>query len=115
MQKDISIAQYEKSIQTAFQEVADGLAARQTYSDQLDAQRSLVAATQDYYRMAEHRYRTGADSNLVFLDAQRSLFSAQQGLINDRLAQLIAEVNLYTALGGSWKTESNPALALRTP
>ncbi|AZD93255.1 RND efflux system, outer membrane lipoprotein CmeC [Pseudomonas chlororaphis subsp. aureofaciens] len=65
--------------------------------------------------MAEHRYRTGADSNLVFLDAQRSLFSAQQGLINDRLAQLIAEVNLYTALGGSWKTESNPALALRTP
>ncbi len=65
--------------------------------------------------MAEHRYRTGADSNLVFLDAQRSLFSAQQGLINDRLAQLIAEVNLYTALGGSWKTESNPELALRTP
>ncbi|AZD22855.1 Multidrug efflux system, outer membrane factor lipoprotein OprM [Pseudomonas chlororaphis subsp. aurantiaca] len=115
LQKEITIAQYEKSIQTAFQEVADGLAARQTYSDQLDAQRSLVAATQDYYRMAEHRYRTGADSNLVFLDAQRSLFSAQQGLINDRLAQLIAEVNLYTALGGSWKEESNPALAQRTP
>ncbi|WP_025810298.1 AdeC/AdeK/OprM family multidrug efflux complex outer membrane factor [Pseudomonas chlororaphis] len=115
LQKDISVAQYEKSIQTAFQEVADGLAARQTYSDQLDAQRSLVEATQDYYRMAEHRYRTGVDSNLVFLDAQRSLFSAQQGLINDRLAQLIAEVNLYTALGGAWKAESNPALALRAP
>ncbi|MBP5078356.1 AdeC/AdeK/OprM family multidrug efflux complex outer membrane factor [Pseudomonas chlororaphis] len=115
LQKDITIAQYEKSIQTAFQEVADGLAARQTYSDQLDAQRSLVEATQDYYRMAEHRYRTGVDSNLVFLDAQRSLFSAQQGLINDRLAQLIAEVNLYTALGGSWKAESNPALAQRAP
>ncbi|UCR84274.1 AdeC/AdeK/OprM family multidrug efflux complex outer membrane factor [Pseudomonas chlororaphis] len=115
LQKDISVAQYEKSIQTAFQEVADGLAARQTYSDQLDAQRSLVEATQDYYRMAEHRYRTGVDSNLVFLDAQRSLFSAQQGLINDRLAQLIAEVNLYTALGGAWKAESNPALAQRAP
>ncbi|MGN7743757.1 AdeC/AdeK/OprM family multidrug efflux complex outer membrane factor [Pseudomonas sp. 22526] len=115
LQKDISVAQYEKSIQTAFQEVADGLAARQTYSDQLDAQRSLVAATQDYYRMAEHRYRTGVDSNLTFLDAQRSLFSAQQGLINDRLAQLIAEVNLYTALGGSWQAESNPALAQRAP
>ncbi|MGY4817735.1 AdeC/AdeK/OprM family multidrug efflux complex outer membrane factor [Pseudomonas chlororaphis subsp. piscium] len=115
LQKDISVAQYEKSIQTAFQEVADGLAARQTYSNQLDAQRSLVAATQDYYRMAEHRYRTGVDSNLVFLDAQRSLFSAQQGLINDRLAQLIAEVNLYTALGGAWQAEPNPTLAQRAP
>ncbi|OLF53512.1 AdeC/AdeK/OprM family multidrug efflux complex outer membrane factor [Pseudomonas chlororaphis] len=111
LQKDIGVAQYEKSIQAAFQEVADGLAARQTYNHQLDAQRDLVAATQDYYRMAEHRYRTGADSNLVFLDAQRSLFSAQQGLINDRLAQLIAEVNLYTALGGAWQEPADLALA----
>jgi multidrug efflux system outer membrane protein len=115
LQKDISIAEYEKSIQAAFQEVADGLAARTTYSHQLEAQRSLVEATQDYYRMAEHRYRTGVDSNLVFLDAQRSLFSAQQGLINDRLAQLIAEVNLYTALGGAWQAPPDPALALHTP
>ncbi len=102
LQKDIGVAQYEKSIQTAFQEVADGLAARQTFTDQLDAQRDFVAANQAYYDLAQHRYRSGVDSNLTFLDAQRSLFSAQQALIVDRLAQLVAEVNLYTALGGAW-------------
>lgn len=102
LQKDISVAQYEKSIQTAFQEVADGLAARQTFTDQLDAQRDFVAANQAYYDLAQHRYRSGVDSNLTFLDAQRALFSSQQALIVDRLAQWVAEVKLYTALGGAW-------------
>ncbi|MNH34951.1 putative efflux pump outer membrane protein TtgC precursor [compost metagenome] len=97
------MAQYQKAIQGAFQEVADGLAARATYQRQLQAQRDLVASNQRYYDLAEHRYRIGVDSSLTFLDAQRSLFSAQQGLINDRLAQLVAEVNLYAALGGGWQ------------
>jgi multidrug efflux system outer membrane protein len=107
IQKEISVARYEKSIQTAFQEVADGLAARQTYQQQLQAQRDLVEANQDYYRLAERRYRIGIDSNLTFLDAQRSLFSAQQALITDRLAQLASEVNLYKALGGGWLERSD--------
>ncbi|MCU0120068.1 efflux transporter outer membrane subunit [Pseudomonas sp. B2M1-30] len=102
LQKDITVAEYEKSIQTAFQEVSDGLAARKTYQEQLQAQRDLVQSTQDYYDMAQHRYRSGVDSSLTFLDAQRSLFSAQQTLITDRLGQLVAQVNLYTALGGGW-------------
>ncbi|MFF7707097.1 AdeC/AdeK/OprM family multidrug efflux complex outer membrane factor [Pseudomonas sp. NPDC007930] len=102
LQKDIGVANYEKAIQTAFQEVSDGLTARKTYVDQLQAQNDLVKASQDYYRLAERRYRIGVDSNLTFLDAQRSLFSNQQTLISDRLAQLQAEVNLYKALGGGW-------------
>ena len=106
LQKDMQVARYEKSIQTAFQEVADGLAARSTYQSQLQAQRDLVAASQRYHDLAQNRYRNGIDSSLTFLDAQRSLFSAQQGLINDRLAQLLAEVNLYAALGGSWEQQS---------
>ena len=105
LQKDVAIAEYEKSIQSAFQEVADGLAARSTYQQQLQAQRDLVQATQDYYNLAQHRYQNGVDSSLTFLDAQRSLFSSQQGLITDRLAQLVAEVNLYTALGGGWRAD----------
>ncbi|KAF1026604.1 MAG: Multidrug/solvent efflux pump outer membrane protein MepC [Pseudomonas sp.] len=105
IQKDITVAQYEKSIQTAFQEVANGLAARQTYTDQLAAQQDFVRANQKYYDLAQHRYRSGVDSNLTFLDAQRTLFSSQQALIVDRLAQLVAEVNLYTALGGAWGQE----------
>ncbi|MFJ4145225.1 AdeC/AdeK/OprM family multidrug efflux complex outer membrane factor [Pseudomonas sp. NPDC089734] len=103
LQKDINVATYEKAIQTAFQEVADGLTARQTYTEQMQAQNDLVQASQDYYRLAERRYRIGVDSNLTFLDAQRSLFSNQQTLISDRLAQLTAEVNLYRALGGGWE------------
>lgn len=101
IQKDINVAKYEKTIQTAFQEVSDGLAARKTFEEQLQAQRDLVQANQDYYRLAERRYRIGIDSNLTFLDAQRNLFSAQQSLITDRLSQLTSEVNLYKALGGA--------------
>lgn len=102
IQKDIGVANYEKSIQTAFQEVSDGLAARKTFDNQLQAQRDLVVANQDYYRLAERRYRIGIDSNLTFLDAQRQLFSSQQTLISNRLQQLTSEVNLYKALGGGW-------------
>ncbi|KPZ14094.1 putative transporter, outer membrane lipoprotein [Pseudomonas syringae pv. viburni] len=105
IQKDIGVANYEKAIQTAFREVADGLAARTTYAAQLQAQRDLVEASETYYRLAERRYRIGVDSNLVFLDAQRSLFSNQQSLISDRLAQLMGEVNLYRALGGGWQNQ----------
>ncbi|MDP2246226.1 AdeC/AdeK/OprM family multidrug efflux complex outer membrane factor [Pseudomonas sp.] len=115
IQKEISVARYEKSIQTAFQEVADGLAARQTYQQQLQAQRDLVEANQDYYRLAERRYRIGIDSNLTFLDAQRSLFSAQQALITDRLAQLASEVNLYKALGGGWVERTDQTARVAVP
>ena len=111
IQKDIRVVQYQQSIQTAFQEVADGLAARHTYQQQLQAQRDLVSANQDYYRLAERRYLVGVDSSLTFLIAQRSLFSAQQGLIVERLAQLSSEVNLYKALGGGWSDVSQQSTA----
>jgi len=117
IQKEINVANYEKAIQTGFQEVSDGLAARETYKEQLEAQRGFVAANQDYYRLAERRYRIGVDSNLTFLDAQRQLFSAQQSLITDRLAQLTSEVNLYKALGGGWseQTAKNEPLKEEAP
>nr|WP_275941120.1 AdeC/AdeK/OprM family multidrug efflux complex outer membrane factor [Pseudomonas sp. WS 5013] len=111
LQKDIQVASYEKAIQTAFQEVADGLAARATYQQQLDAQRALVKTNEEYYRLAERRYRTGVDSYLALLDAQRQLFSVRQQLIGDRLAQLTSEVELYKALGGGWSEPSQLASA----
>lgn len=100
LQKEIGVAQYEQAIQTAFSEVADGLAARTTYSAQLAAQRDLVTANAEYYRLAEQRYRTGVDSHLTLLDAQRQLFGSRQQLIGDRLAQLSSEIALFKALGG---------------
>lgn len=102
IQKDINVATYERSVQSAFREVSDGLAARGTFTDQLAAQQRLVEASQDYYKLAEERYRTGVDSYLTLLDAQRQLYNAQQALIDARLNQLTSEVNLYKALGGGW-------------
>jgi multidrug efflux system outer membrane protein len=100
LQKQVEVAQYEQTIQTAFSEVADGLAARTTYAAQLRAQRELVAANAEYYQLAERRYRTGVDSHLTLLDAQRQLFGSQQQLIGARLAQLSSEIALFKALGG---------------
>jgi multidrug efflux system outer membrane protein len=102
VQKDMNVAQYEKSIQTAFREVADGLAARGTYGKQLEAQRALVEDNGAYYRLARQRYDKGVDNYLTVLDAQRQLFSSEQILWENRLRQLTSEVALYKALGGGW-------------
>ncbi|MFC3608326.1 efflux transporter outer membrane subunit [Stutzerimonas tarimensis] len=110
LSRDAQIARYEQAIQVAFREVSDGLAARVTYARQVQAQRALVETSQDYYRLAERRYRTGVDSYLLLLDAQRQLFDAQQQLILDQLAQLSSEVELFKALGGGWYAEADPAL-----
>lgn len=106
LQKEVSVASYEKSIQTAFREVADGLAARGTYGQQLSAQAQLVDNYKAYFELAQQRYDQGVDSYLTVLDAQRELFAAQQQLLNDQLGQISSEVQLYKALGGGWKSKS---------
>jgi NodT family efflux transporter outer membrane factor (OMF) lipoprotein len=106
VQRDIAIAQYEKSIQSAFREVADALAGRATLGEQLQAQRNVVEAESVRFRLSELRYTNGVASYLDLLDAQRSLFTARQALIQTRLAQLQNQVLLYRALGGGW---SEPA------
>lgn len=100
IQKDINVALYEKSIQTAFREVADALAGQGTYGSQVEAQKALVEATAESYTLAERRYRSGIDSYLTVLDAQRSLYAAEQELIRTRLAQVSNTVTLYKVLGG---------------
>jgi multidrug efflux system outer membrane protein len=99
-EKEISLAQYEKAIQAAFQEVADALAVRGTVTQQVDAQQSLVDALAETYRLANARYTKGIDNYLSVLDAQRSLYSAEQGLIFLRLARVNNMVVLYKTLGG---------------
>ena len=109
-QKNIYVAQYEKAIQTAFSEVADAMVARQTYDEQLQAQKALLVATQATYDLSEKRYRAGVDGYLDVLDAQRSLFSAQQSYVSAKLAREQSLVNLYRALGGGWN-ETAPTVA----
>ena len=98
VEREISLAQYEKTIQTAFREVADALALRGTVNQQIASQQSLVDAVAETYRLSDARYNKGLDSYLGVLDAQRSLYAAQQGLIVLRLARLINRVTLYKVL-----------------
>ena len=106
--RDIAIAQYERSIQTAFRDVADALAGRSTLADQLQAQRAVAAAESARLKLSDLRYTNGVASYLDLLDAQRSLFAAQQALVQTRLAQLQSQVNLYKALGGGWTEPTTP-------
>jgi len=101
--RDIAVAQYEKTIQTAFREVADALAQRGTIDDQIAAQQSLTDATAESYRLSQARFDKGVDSYLTLLDSHRSLYSAQQNLIGARLARLANLVTLYKVLGGGDK------------
>ena len=98
--RDIAIAQYEKAIQGAFREVADALAGRDTLNQQLSAQQTQTDAETQRLRLTDLRYQNGAASLLESLDAQRSLFSAQQALVQTRLAYLQNQVVLYKTLGG---------------
>jgi multidrug efflux system outer membrane protein len=106
VQREIAVTQYEKAIQSAFREVADALAVRGTVDQQVAAQQSLVNALAETYRLSNSRYDKGIDSYLSVLDAQRSLFAAQQELVFLRLAKLANQVQLYAVLGGGWRENS---------
>lgn len=98
--RDITVAQYDKTIQTAFREVADALALQGVLDEQLAAQQALVAASTESFKLSDARFQKGADSYLSVLDAQRSLYSAQQNLIAVQLSRETNLVTLYKALGG---------------
>lgn len=93
------MVQYEKTLQLAFKEVADALAARETLGQQLEAQRMLVQASQDAYDLSMKRYNEGIDSFLSVLDAQRSLFASQTAEIDLERQELANRVSLYKVLG----------------
>jgi multidrug efflux system outer membrane protein len=107
VQREIAVTQYEQAIQNAFREVADALAVQGTVGQQVSAQESLVNAVAETYRLSDIRYDKGIDSYLSVLDAQRSLYAAQQGLVALRLAKLTNQVRLYAVLGGG--SDSSPA------
>ena len=105
------MAQYEKSIQTAFSEVADALAGRETLGEQARALQATADAENRRFQLSDLRYRNGVASSLDLLDSQRSLFAAQQSAVQVRLLQLQNQVLLYKALGGGW----TPADTAATP
>ncbi|WP_322005645.1 efflux transporter outer membrane subunit [Paraburkholderia tropica] len=109
LEKDEDVAAYEKAIQTAFREVADGLAARGTYDTQISDLRAYTESEQRRYTLSDLRYRNGVDSYLSVLSAQTDLYSAQQSLISANLSRLTNLVDLYQYLGGGWIAQTGDA------
>lgn len=101
----IAVTQYEHAIQSAFREVADALASRDTLQAQLAATGEQAQAERARVALVDLRYRNGVASHLELLDAQRSLFAIEQALALAQLAQRVADVQLYKALGGGWLQE----------
>ncbi|BBF81672.1 efflux transporter outer membrane subunit [Asticcacaulis excentricus] len=98
--RDIALATYEKSIQTAFRDVADALAVRSTIDTRLTAQTRVVEAASETEALSRARFDRGVDSRLTLTDAQRTLYGAQQGLITTRLTRALNLTRLYAATGG---------------
>ena len=95
-----AVATYEKTIQTAFREVADALAQRGTIDEQVSAQTARANAAQVAAKLSDARYRAGVDSFLVALDAQRTAYGAEQQLVTTRTTRSSNLIELYRALGG---------------
>ncbi|TCB78277.1 multidrug efflux RND transporter AdeIJK outer membrane channel subunit AdeK [Acinetobacter sp. ANC 4173] len=102
----IALSDYEKTIQTAFREVNDALAVRENIGDRLAAQRRLVDATNITYKLSTARFRAGIDNYLTVLDAQRTSYSAEQGLLLLEQANLNNQVEVYKTLGGGVKANT---------
>ena len=105
---NIAVSAYEKAIQTAFREVADGLAGEATYSRQLDALRATEESALRALKLSQIRYETGVDSFLQVQSAQIALYGVQQQFIQLGTDALFNRVELYKALGGGWSADDLP-------
>ncbi|EKG85584.1 outer membrane protein oprM [Vibrio paracholerae HE-16] len=103
VRKSTSIAEYEKAIQVAFKEVADGLVGSETYQLQTIAQKRAVSAAEKRAKLSALRYKAGVERRLELLDSQRQLYLAKQTLLELKQQELNNAVFLYKALGGGLK------------
>lgn len=104
-QQKIALAQYEKTIQTAFKDVSDALVERANISEQLNAQEDLVNTAKKSYEVALNSYKYGIGNYLNVLISQKKFFDSQRALIDTKLSELINRVSLYTSLGGNEKID----------
>jgi len=105
--KDSAVAAYEGTIQTAFREVADALAATDTLRREEAARRALVNTSSETLKLAKARYEGGIDSHLRYLDAQRTSFVNETAFIEVSTQRQIALVDLFRSLGGGWSPDKS--------
>ncbi|WP_175903430.1 efflux transporter outer membrane subunit [Burkholderia seminalis] len=110
-QRDEALAQYEQTVQRAFRDVSDALAARYWLADQVAIEHATLVSQMDRARLAKLRYDSGATRFLEVLDAQRDLMNAEQQWVMTRRALLSSRVALYGALGGGTTAPGDTAAA----
>lgn len=110
-EQQIRIAQYEEAIQNAFREVSDALAKTQGYEGQVRAQARRAASAEKSRQLVDQRFSAGLESAFAVHDAERTLFTARQNLLDARLASKLTMVELFTALGGGWQENALHASA----
>ncbi|MDR3410929.1 MAG: efflux transporter outer membrane subunit [Formivibrio sp.] len=98
--KVIAVAQYEKTIQSAFADVVNVLSDQKWLSEQYVAQARLTEREAERMALADQRYQSGLVGYLDLLDAQREYYAAQLALVEVKRAQLAAAAQAYKALGG---------------
>ena len=104
-QQKIALAQYEKTIQSAFRDVSDALSERSNITKQLNAQKDLVNTAKKSYEISLNSYKYGLGNYLNVLISQKKFFDSKRALIDTKLSELINRVNLYTSLGGNEKID----------
>lgn len=116
LRKSAAVAEYERVIQIAFREVADGLAGQATFGRQIEAQTRVVTSAERRVELSSRRYRAGVEGRLELLDSQRQLYAARQALLDLRRDELGNAVALYKALGGAMDDEpATPSLGTVSP
>ncbi|CAI8940051.1 multidrug transporter [Pseudomonas soli] len=103
--KDSAVAAYEGTIQSAFREVADALAATDTLRREEAARRALAETSRATVALAKARYEGGVDNHLRYLDAQRNGYVNEAAFIQASTQRQLALVDLFRALGGGWPAQ----------
>ena len=101
-QRNQALYGYEQTVRNAFREVNDSLDAITRYQEQLTELQAQQDVAQETLRIAQNRYNNGYSSYLDVLDAQRTLFSVQTNVVQVKNNLLLAQIDLYKALGGGW-------------
>lgn len=105
--RDLAVAEYERTVQSAFRDVSDALVRRRQLALQIDTTATLLEAQRERARLAQLRFDNGRSAYLEVLDAQRDLFEAEQALVQLRRAEMASAVALYSALGGGFVADAN--------
>jgi len=117
-QYDETVANYRQTVLTAFQQVEDNLASLRILSQEIEQQDIAIKSAQRYLTDATNRWKLGLDPYLDVISAQTALLSNQQTMVNLRIQQITASVQLIEALGGGWdrtQLPSTAALVSRAP